>query len=228
MKDTTTGGSNGNHAVAPMATRPATTAAFEADLRRIFDDSIAVKRAVVDQQLPVLAAIARLWADALARGGQILLFGNGGSAADAQHLAGELVSRFLVERRALAAVALTTDTSILTAIGNDYGFDRVFARQVEALGRPGDVAVDISTSGRSPNVLAGIDAARALGLATVGFTGAGGEGLAERVDVCFRVPSRHTPRIQECHLAAGHAVCEIVERVFADAGHGAADGRAWG
>lgn len=217
-------GTNGSAAAPAMAAD--SDAAFAAQLRRIFEDSMAVKRAVVDGQLPVLAAIARLWADALARGGKILLFGNGGSAADAQHLAGELVSRFLVERRALAGIALTTDTSILTAIGNDYGFDRVFARQVEALGRPGDVAVGISTSGRSPNVLAGIDAARALGLTTVGFTGAGREGLAERVDVCFHVPSRHTPRIQECHLAAGHAICEIVECVFSDAGHGDADGRA--
>jgi len=194
------------------------TAAFEARIAAIFEESIRVKRRVADEQAGVLADIARMWALALAAGGKILLFGNGGSAADAQHIAGELVSRFLIERQALAAIALTTDTSILTAIGNDYGYDRVFARQVEALGRPGDVAVGISTSGRSPNVLAALDAARARGLATAGFTGAAGGPLAERVDLCFRVPSESTPRIQEAHLAAAHAICELVEQACCGAG----------
>jgi len=148
------------------------------------------------------------------RGGKILLFGNGGSAADAQHIAAEFVGRFVRERRPLPAVALTTDTSVLTAIGNDYGFERVFARQVAALGRAGDVVVAISTSGASPNVLAGIDAARGAGLTTIALTGRDGGALAKRADLAIVVPSQSTARIQECHIAVGHVICEIVDSLL--------------
>ncbi len=187
----------------------------------IFEESVRVKERVIETQSETLAAITRLLIRALADGGKILIFGNGGSAADAQHIAGELVGRFLRERQALAAMALTTDTSIMTAIGNDYSFERVFARQIEALGQPGDVALAISTSGRSRNIVAALETARARGMATVAFTGEDGGELPGRVDYCFRVPSTSTPRIQEAHIAAGHAICELVELalgVFHDGG----------
>jgi D-sedoheptulose 7-phosphate isomerase len=141
----------------------------------------------------------------------VLLFGNGGSASDAQHVAAELVGRFARERAPLPAIALTTDTSALTAIANDYGFEEVFARQVRALGRPGDVAVAISTSGNSPNVLRGAEAAREMGMTVVALTGAGGGALAAASDLCVNVPSDDTPRIQECHLTVEHVLCEAVE-----------------
>jgi D-sedoheptulose 7-phosphate isomerase len=178
-------------------------------------ESIEAKRATLDRELPVLARIAEMVVEALAAGGKVLVFGNGGSAADSQHIAAELVSRFRRERGALAAIALTTDTSILTAIGNDYGFEDVFVRQVEALGRPGDVVLAISTSGNSPNVLKAVRRAAELDLRTVGFTGDDGGKLRQCVDLCFRVPSFATPHIQEVHIAAGHAVCEVVESRFA-------------
>lgn len=151
--------------------------------------------------------------EALRRGNKILFAGNGGSAADAQHWAGELVSRFNYDRPGLPGIALTTDTSILTAIGNDYGYDYVFARQVEALGRAGDVLIAISTSGRSPNIVRAIAAARAKGMAVIGFTGngPGGADMAAASDVCFRVPSTQTPRIQEGHEFIGHTLCALIE-----------------
>ena len=193
----------------------------EADRDRIaaiVEESIAVKRRVLQQETETLAAIAEVWTTALRGGGKILLCGNGGSAADSQHIAGELVGRFLLERQGLPAIALTPDTSILTALGNDYGYQRVFARQIEALGRPGDVLVGISTSGRSPNVLQAIEAARAREMATVGFTGAHGAALKAEVDLCFCAPSSETPRIQEAHILAGHAICEVVELALAEPG----------
>jgi len=144
--------------------------------------------------------------------------GNGGSAADAQHWAGELVSRFNFDRPGLPAIALTTDTSILTAIGNDYGYDYVFARQVEALGRSGDVFVAISTSGNSKNVLRAIDAARKADIKVIGFTGKSGGAMAELCDVCFRMPSNETPKIQEGHEIMGHLLCDLIEcEMFGDA-----------
>jgi D-sedoheptulose 7-phosphate isomerase len=148
---------------------------------------------------------------ALRNGRKVLFAGNGGSAADAQHLAGELVSRFAYDRPGLPALALTTDTSVLTAIGNDYGYERVFARQVEAVGSAGDVLFGISTSGRSPNVLLALDAARSRGMVTVGMTGRIGGQMAERCDHLLRTPSDVTPRIQEGHIAMGHAICQIIE-----------------
>src|SRR5437763_368733 len=152
----------------------------------------------------------------LRAGGKLLFFGNGGSAADAQHLAAEFVGRFVVERAGLAAVALTTDSSILTAVGNDYGFDQVFARQVQALGRPGDVVIALSTSGNSPNVLEGIREAKKHHIKTVGLSGKDGGDLAEQVDLAITVASTNTARIQECHIAIGHLLCELVEANVSD------------
>lgn len=154
---------------------------------------------------------------ALRAGGKILVMGNGGSAADAQHFAAELVGRFLRERRALAAIALTTDTSILTALGNDYGFDAIFARQVEALARPGDVVMAISTSGNSANLIQALDRARAMGCTTVGLLGRDGGRAVTAVDLALIVPSAETPRIQEMHALIVHILCDLVERDLADA-----------
>ena len=154
---------------------------------------------------------AELIISCLRGGGKLLFFGNGGSAADAQHLAAEFVGRFIRERAGLPAIALTTDSSILTAVGNDYGFEQVFARQVEALGQAGDVAVAISTSGNSPNVLAGVREARKRKLKTIGLTGKDGGALAHQADVAITIASTSTARIQECHIAIGHLFCELVD-----------------
>lgn len=161
-----------------------------------------------------VATVARVFIDALKADRTLLFAGNGGSAADAQHIAGELVSRFNFDRPGLSAIALSTDTSILTSIGNDYGYDRVFARQIEALGRPGDVFMGISTSGNSPNVLAALAAANAKGLVTVGLTGRRGGKMAELCTHILRAPSDSTPRIQECHLATYHLLCGLVEEAI--------------
>lgn len=169
--------------------------------------TMAADTAMADQ---VISAV-QLSVDALRAGNRLLFAGNGGSAADAQHWAGELVSRFYYDRPGLAAIALTTDTSILTAIANDYGYDYVFARQVEALGKSGDVLFAISTSGRSKNILRAVEAAKMRGMRVIGFTGAAGGDLAVSCDVCFRVPSNETPRIQEGHGFLGHLICALVE-----------------
>jgi D-sedoheptulose 7-phosphate isomerase len=162
-----------------------------------------------------LAEIADRVTAALASGHKVLLAGNGGSAGDAQHIAGELLARFNYDRAPLAAIALTTDTSVLTAIGNDYGYDRVFERQVVGLGKPGDVLVALSTSGRSPNILRALAAARDTGVATIGLTGRSGGDMAALCEVCLRAPSDATPLIQQIHLIAGHIVCGLVEeRLF--------------
>ena len=155
---------------------------------------------------------AMLIAQCLRDGGKLLLFGNGGSAADAQHLAAEFVGRFRIERQALRAIALTTDSSILTAVGNDYGFEQIFARQVQALGRPGDVAIGISTSGNSPNVTSAITQASKQELKTIGLAGKDGGSLAKCVDVSITVASTNVARIQECHITIGHILCELVEK----------------
>lgn len=166
----------------------------------------------------LVARVVGMSVEALRRGNKLLFAGNGGSAADAQHWAGELVSRFNFDRPGLAAIALTTDTSILTAIGNDYGYDYVFARQIEALGRSGDLLFVISTSGNSKNILRAIKAARDLGVGVVGFTGQGGGAMAELCDACFRMPSNETPKIQEGHEFLGHLICGLIEHeMFADA-----------
>lgn len=160
---------------------------------------------------PVVARAAGAMTESLEHGGKVLLCGNGGSAADAQHLAAELVGRFVLERRPLPAIALTTDSSILTAVGNDYGFEDVFIRQVQAHGRTGDVLVGISTSGNSSNVLQAVQVARGLGMLTIGLSGRDGGRLAEQVDFPIVVNSSSTARIQECHIAIGHILCELVE-----------------
>jgi D-sedoheptulose 7-phosphate isomerase len=159
-----------------------------------------------------IETVARLCVDALRAGGKLLIAGNGGSAADAQHLAAEFVSRFYFDRPGLAAIALTTDTSALTAIGNDYGFERLFSRQVDALGRAGDVFIGISTSGNSPNVLAALAECRTKRLITVGLTGRSGGKMAALCDHCLRMPSTETPKIQEGHIIVGHIICALVER----------------
>jgi D-sedoheptulose 7-phosphate isomerase len=162
--------------------------------------------------LASIGKIADAMAGSLEQGGKILLCGNGGSAADAQHIAAELVGRYELERPALAAIALTTDTSALTAIGNDYGFDRIFERQVLALGKKGDALIGISTSGKSPNVLLALDAAKQNGLATIGFTGARGGDMSSCCDVVLRAPSDRTAVIQQIHITAAHAICGLIER----------------
>ena len=163
---------------------------------------------------PVLEA-ARAVTSAIAAGGKLLVFGNGGSASDAQHVAAELVGRFQRERAAMAAVALTTDTSILTAIANDYDFGRVFSRQVEALGNPGDVALGISTSGGSPNVIAALAAAKSRGLRTIALTGRDGGEVGRAADIHINVPSPSTARVQEVHRTLLHVICDLVESALA-------------
>lgn len=158
--------------------------------------------------------IAELSAQALKNGKKIIFCGNGGSAADSQHLAAELVSKLYNDRPALAAIALTTDTSALTAIGNDYGYDRLFARQVEGLGQEGDVMIGISTSGRSKNVIEGIVAAKKKGITTIGFLGEDGRNIGELVDHQINIPSSSTPKVQEGHIAIGHIYCAIIEKII--------------
>jgi D-sedoheptulose 7-phosphate isomerase len=180
----------------------------------IFDATIALHARVRDtDHAALLRAVAAIRASHAA-GGTVLLFGNGGSAADAQHMAAELVGRFARERRALAAIALATDTSVLTSIGNDYGFDRVFARQVEALGRPGDVAIGISTSGGSANVVKALEAARARGLRTIAITGRDGGSVGAAAEIHVNVPDGSTARVQEVHRTLIHVMCELVERAL--------------
>ncbi|MBW2428848.1 MAG: D-sedoheptulose 7-phosphate isomerase [Deltaproteobacteria bacterium] len=177
----------------------------------ILQDSIEAKRHCIENSIDNIIKAADMLAACLSRGNKILIFGNGGSAADAQHLAAEFVNRFQIERPPLAAVALTTDTSILTSIGNDYQFDEIFSKQVEALGRPGDIAWGISTSGNSVNVIQAIKAARKIGMSTIGMTGRAGE-LAGCVDLVFGVASDVTARIQESHITLGHIFCDLLER----------------
>jgi len=182
-------------------------------IRALFDDSLHAQRVFLSEHAADLERAVDLVAEALGGGHKLLLFGNGGSAADAQHIASEFVGRMTRDRRALPAIALTTDTSALTAISNDYGYDEVFARQVQALGRAGDVALALSTSGNSPNVLQAVSACRSLGMRVVGLTGGDGGALAGQVDVSLRVSaSQLSPRVQETHILVGHVLCELVER----------------
>jgi D-sedoheptulose 7-phosphate isomerase len=183
-------------------------------VRAALGHGIRVKQELLATSALQIARIGRALAETFARGGKVLLFGNGGSASDAQHIAAEWVGRYRHERRPLPAIALSANTSEVTAIANDYGFDRVFARGVEAHGRPGDLAIALSTSGNSPNVLAATLAAQQRGLRTVGLTGKGGGQLAGLVDWAVRVPSDETPRIQESHIAICHAICEVVDLAF--------------
>jgi D-sedoheptulose 7-phosphate isomerase len=189
---------------------------FEQRVSRSIEASIAIKGRLLSSTdfISTVAKVTEVLVDSIEQGNKILLFGNGGSAADAQHIAAEFVGRFAFDRRALAALALSVNTSCVTAIGNDYGFDLVFSRQIEALGRPGDVAIGISTSGNSQNVLKAVSIAKELGLQTVGLTGNSGGKLKDLVDHCLCVPSSDTPRIQECHILIGHILSELVEQTI--------------
>jgi D-sedoheptulose 7-phosphate isomerase len=179
--------------------------------RTIFEDSIIAHQRFAESRLTTIVAAANAVRRALAAGHKVLAFGNGGSAADAQHFVAELVGRFEIERPGLPAIALTTDTSVLTAVANDYGYNVVFVRQVEALGNPGDVAVGISTSGRSANVEAALAAAKTRGLVTIAFTGRDGGPIGAVADVHINVPVQSTARIQEVHRTAMHAVCALID-----------------
>ncbi|WP_404385170.1 D-sedoheptulose 7-phosphate isomerase [Caenispirillum salinarum] len=165
----------------------------------------------LQEQAPVVAEAAAMLIESLKAGGKVMFCGNGGSAADSQHLSAELMGRYMRDRPALPALALSVDTSALTAIGNDYGYEHVFARQVEGIGRAGDVLVGLSTSGNSANVLAALEVARGKGIRTIGLTGAGGGRMAEACDLCIKVPATRTNRIQEMHIAVGHLLCGMVE-----------------
>jgi D-sedoheptulose 7-phosphate isomerase len=188
------------------------TALAEEIIRGAIRESIEVKSDLLNQHVSTIADLSRLLIDALRAGKKLVLFGNGGSAADAQHVAAELVNRFQMDRKPLPAIALTTDTSILTSVGNDLAFDELFSRQVRALVQRGDVAVGISTSGNSSNVINGIIAAKEKGAVTVGFTGRSGGRLKDLVDTCCHVSSESTARIQEAQITIWHALCEVIER----------------
>jgi D-sedoheptulose 7-phosphate isomerase len=187
-------------------------------VRDRIQSSINVKQALLKDSAfhDLVAQVAMQIVKSLRAGGKVLFFGNGGSAADAQHLAAEFTGRYLKERRALPALALHANTSALTAIGNDYGFEFVFARQLEALGKEGDVAVGISTSGNSSNVIRAMEAAKAKSIYTVALVGASGGAMKELADCALCMPSNETPRIQECHILTGHLICEIVEQMLFD------------
>jgi len=185
-------------------------------IARHFELSLAVMKAAASDPrlLEVCVAIACLCATSLRGGGKLLLAGNGGSAGDAQHIAGEFISRLDFDRAPLAAIALTADTSVLTATANDHGYEKVFARQVLALGSPGDVFIGISTSGKSPNILRALEAARSRSVHTVGFGGAGASEMAPLCDLLLAVPSRSTPLIQQIHIVAAHAICGCIEAML--------------
>jgi D-sedoheptulose 7-phosphate isomerase len=188
------------------------TAAAQLVERRIRESVAAQERLLDAGTVEAVVQAADAIAVALRQGGKLLVFGNGGSAADATHIAAELVGRFLLERRGLPALSLSDNSSAVTSISNDYGYERAFARQVEALAAPGDVALGISTSGTSANVLAALEAARAAGLVTLGLTGGDGGALRTAADVCIVVPADDTPRIQEGHTLVAHILCELVEQ----------------
>ena len=191
------------------------TAEFEQRVNRSIQASIAVKELLLRnaEVVPIIAKVSEL-VGTFKKGNKVLLFGNGGSAADAQHIAAEFVGHFAFDRPALPALALSVNTSCITAISNDYGFDLVFSRQIEALARPGDVAIGISTSGNSSNVLHAVSVAHKMGLCTVALTGCTGGKLKNVVDHCICVPSNETPRIQECHILIGHIISQLVEETI--------------
>lgn len=184
---------------------------MEDHIIRSFKEGSELKEVFLNENLgQVVQAIEAITA-ALQAGNKVLLFGNGGSAADAQHLAAEFVNRFMIERPPLPAIALSTDTSILTSIGNDYDFSEIFSKQIRALGQEGDVAWGISTSGKSANVVRGLETAKKKGLVTIGLTGGDGGDIARIVDYALIVSSRNTPRVQEVHIAVGHVICEMID-----------------
>ncbi len=186
------------------------------DIIKIFEDSAKLKQVFAKEYADTIAEVVELIAGTFTKGGKVLLFGNGGSASDASHIAGEFVNRFILERPGLPAIALNTDVAVMTSIANDYDFSEIFARQVKALGQEGDVAIGISTSGSSPNVVKAIAAAKDLGMRTVAFTGSKNKGgkLASISDFAFVVPSSETPRIQEVHITLGHVICQLVDETL--------------
>ena len=190
-------------------TNKSSNSLIELELQRSIDCVMGLKRD--SGAIQSISDIAAILQDALLKGNKILLAGNGGSAADAQHLAGEFVSRFNYDRPGLAAFALTTDTSVLTAVGNDYGYEKVFSRQIEAVGREGDIFIGISTSGTSPNILNALLAGQDHGLTTIGFCGTHTKEFQKHCDYIFSAPSSSTPKIQEMHIIVGHIVCGLVE-----------------
>lgn len=185
-------------------------------IQQRFQESVDTVRRTGEHVTDAIVAATELIVASVRAGGGVYLFGNGGSASDAQHIAGELVNRFLLERRAIRAVALTTDSSVLTSIANDYDFDRAYARQIEALGREGDVAVGLSTSGNSPSVVAALATAREMGMKTIAMTGAGGGECAALADVLLAAESTVTARVQEAHAVTYHVLCELVEAALAE------------
>ena len=180
-------------------------------IRNVVAESLELKRSFFQANEERIAQVAREICRAFENGNKVILYGNGGSAADAQHIAGEWVGKFQHDRLPLPAIALTTDTSILTAVGNDFGFEQVFARQVRALGRKGDIAIAISTSGNSPNVLLATDVAQEMGIVTIGFTGGNGGSLGAKVHYHLNVPHNLSARIQEVHIMLGHILCGLTE-----------------
>jgi D-sedoheptulose 7-phosphate isomerase len=176
-----------------------------------FEESARIKIAFAHEHADAILAAVRLVSSAIRRGNKVLLFGNGGSATDASHIAAEFVNRFLIDRPPLPAIALNTDPAVITSIGNDFGYDQVFAKQVAALGIAGDVAIGISTSGNSPNVIQAIETAKKKGLQTIVLTGGTGGKLASLADHAFIVPTKHTPHIQETHITLGHILCQLVD-----------------
>ena len=183
----------------------------------IFEESAQVKTKFARENAALIEEVARMMADSFSMGGKLIIFGNGGSATDASHIAGEFVNRFIMERPPLPALALTTDMAVITSIGNDYDFSDIYAKQLKALASEGDVVMAISTSGGSPNVLKALDVAKKKKLRTVALTGAKGAKMAARVEYAFIVPSTETPRIQETHITLGHALCQMVEEILFEA-----------
>jgi D-sedoheptulose 7-phosphate isomerase len=178
---------------------------------KVFKESSQVKDIFLNENLGKIVQVVDVVTAALKSGCKILLFGNGGSAADAQHIAGEFVNRFLIERPPLPAIALTTDTSVMTSIGNDYDFSEIFSKQIRAIGQAGDIAWGMSTSGSSPNVVKAFEAAKKIGMITIGLTGKDGGEIAKMVDYSLNVSSGNTPRIQETHITLSHVICELVD-----------------
>lgn len=180
-------------------------------IKKAFEESAEVKLSFVKKNIKTISSVVDIIVDTFHEGNKIMIFGNGGSAADAQHIAAEFVNRFMIERPPLPALALTTDTSVITSIGNDYNYDQVFLKQIKALGKEGDIAWGISTSGNSPNVIKALKAANSMGIKTIGLTGKDGGKMAKMVDYLLNVESSSTPRIQETHITLAHVICELVD-----------------
>jgi D-sedoheptulose 7-phosphate isomerase len=187
---------------------------IEEKIKRAYENSIKVKEQFFRENLTLIKETAEIIAKTLSEGGKVLIFGNGGSATDASHIAAEFVNRFKRERPGLPAIALNTDMAVITAIANDYDYSEIFAKQIKALGQKGDIAIAISTSGSSRNVIKAVEASKKRGLKTIAFTSKKGEKLISRVDYAFAVPSEETPRIQETHITLGHILCELVEDIL--------------